>query len=404
MGRFFRLLLLACILMTSATVAQETPEQQIITVRVWWPDALYNKDNTQATNLLESQIDDFDDAQSLINVDFRLKRSEGQGSIISTLIAAEEVAPGAIPDLVLLRRDDLAEAVKSGIVKPIENWLPDVIRDDLLPNTAALGQIDGILYGLPYALRVDHLAYRSSLIETAPVAYEDVLASEQSFLLSGAPLPNQAVNNLVLAQYLALGGRLVDDNDAPILAEEPLLQVLRFYEEGVAKQIFSLDILNYDLPTDYWSRFEQGGSALAVVSSTDYLQRNSQNITVAPIPTNDGKPLTTVDGWMWALTTGNPEHQDAALEFLRWMMRADQQAEYTEALGVLPSLTPALRIWSNSAYTEQIAAWLPQSLIFPLGQRNNQAAVQLQAAFVAVMNGTPAEEAIEEALNNLAGD
>jgi ABC-type glycerol-3-phosphate transport system substrate-binding protein len=104
---------------------------------------------------------------------------------------------------------------------------------------------------------------------------------------------------------------------------------------------------------------------------------------------------------MWILTTGDPDQKNGALEFLKWMMRADQQAEFSESIGILPSLAPALRIWSNDTYTRQITAWLPESIVLPVDQRNNPAAVQLQAAFVAVLNGVSADEAVETALKNL---
>jgi hypothetical protein len=63
-----------------------------------------------------------------------------------------------------------------------------------------------------------------------------------------------------------------------------------------------------------------------------------------------------------------------------------------------------LRIWSNDTYTQQVMRWLPESLILPIDQRNNPAAVQLQAAFAAVINGMSAEDAVSEALKNLTAN
>ncbi len=398
--RVAMLLFLSVSLTMGSLTAQETQTWQ---VRVWWPDALYSPDNTSATDILETQLQGFDETHSDIQVEFRLKHSEGQGSIITTLLTAEEVAPNALPDLVLLRQEDLAQAVQSGVAKPMDEWLPDSIRDDLLPNALSLGQIDGALYGLPYTLMVDHLAYRPDAFEIPPLTYEDALTSETAIFITGAPPTAQIVNNLILAQYLALGGRLIDENGQPILDEIPLTEVLEFYEQGLAQEIFTPKLLEYDLPMDYWAQFEQGDADAALVNSTDFLQRPVNEIIAAPFPTPDGSSLTILDGYMWALTTSIPEQQAAALEFLSWMMRADQQADYTEALGVLPSLAPALRIWSKNAYTDQISAWLPESIILPVEQRDNPAAVQLQAAFASVLNGTAAEQAVQTALQTLNG-
>lgn len=408
MGRYVRLILVAGFWVGVLGVSAQdiTPPPDPITVRVWWPDSLYNADNQNIVDILEAQFENFNNTHPFIHAEVRLKRSEGQGSIISTLLAAEEVAPGAIPDLVLLRRDDLALAVQNGIARPMEDWVPDTIRDGLLPNTLALGQIDTRLYGLPYLLRIDHLVFRTSAFDTSPTTYEDVLNSDSGFLLPGGLQPNQSVNNVILGQYLAEGGRLVDESGIPILDEIPLQKVISFYENGVQQGIFNPEILGYDLPVDYWSRFAQGDATLAVVSSTDFLQRQSglQNVSFAALPAQASDALTLLDGWMWTLTTGNPEQQDGALEFLKWMMRVDQQAEFSEAISILPSLTPALRIWSNDTYTQQVMRWLPESLILPIDQRNNPAAVQLQAAFAAVINGMSAEDAVSEALKNLTAN
>ncbi len=406
MGRYVRLILAVgfWVGMMGVSAQDTTPQPDPITVRVWWPDALYNTENQKAVDILETQFEEFNNAHPLIRAEVRLKRSEGQGSILSTLLAAEEVAPGAIPDLVLLRRDDLVQVVQNGIARPIDDWVPDTIRDDLLPNTLTLGQIEGRLYGLPYLLRIDHVAFRTSAFDSAPATYADVLNGNSGFLLPGGLLPNQSVNNVILGQYLAEGGRLVDESGIPVLDEIPLQKVLSFYETGRQGGIFSPEILGYDLAADYWSRFAQGDAPLAVVSSTDFLQRQNslQNVAFAALPTLESGALTLLDGWIWVLTTGNPEQQNGALEFLKWMMRADQQAEFSEAISILPSLAPALRIWSNDAYTRQVIAWLPESLILPIEQRNNPAAVQLQTAFAAVLNGMSAEDAVSEALKNLA--
>ncbi|NJL95264.1 MAG: hypothetical protein HC915_16865 [Anaerolineae bacterium] len=89
------------------------------------------------------------------------------------------------------------------------------------------------------------------------------------------------------------------------------------------------------------------------------------------------------------------------MRFVEWMMRTDQQAAFTEAFGVLPAQRSALRIWEDEAYTAQIIAWMEDSLTPDRSHAANDAAAQLQAAFIAVLNGTPAEEAATAALANL---
>ena len=85
----------------------------------------------------------------------RRKRTSGLGGILPTLRTAGPVAPGALPDLTLMRRADMLTAATEGLIVPLDTWIPtDLVDDDLLPGTRALGEIDGVLYGVPYALNI----------------------------------------------------------------------------------------------------------------------------------------------------------------------------------------------------------------------------------------------------------
>lgn len=380
------------------------PQAGKLVIRVWWPDSLYALDDQAVIKVLEDQIEAFNRANDQYSVNVRLKKQEGQGSILSTLIAAQPVASSALPDLVILHQNDLVQAAREGVIRAIDDWAPDALRTDLLPNTLALGDVDGKLYGLPYAISLQHMLYQTALFRQPPLSFEAVLESERRFLLPGMPPANQEVNSVLAAQYLAAGGRLVDDAGVPTLDQEPLLEVLAFYAEGIRAGIFSNEILTFSQPLDYWQRLKQGDNPLAVVNSTLYLQNieDTEGLAFSPLPTPDGQGALVLSGWLWALTATDPAQQDGALAFLRWMMDAEAQADYTQAFGVLPSRRRALRIWTESDYLTQVEDWLSRSIIIPASQRNNAAAAQLQAAFEAVIGGVTAEEAARQALSGLS--
>ena len=298
-----------------------TSPPPVAVIRVWWSDALYPLADESVEEILREQIDAFNREHSDLNAEFRLKPTLGTGSILTTLLAAVPVAPSAIPDLVLLRRNDLVQAVRGGVVRPIDNWLPDTLRSPLLPNVINLGLVDGILYGFPYTITVQHTAYDVDVLEQSPETFEDILANSQRLLLPGAPVIGNEVNDTVLAQYLSAGGRLVDGSNVPTLDQEPLLEVLNFYADGLESGIFAEDVLSYTQIADYWARTDQSTPALAIVNSALYLENgDTPSLAIAPIPTIDGKTLVIINGWVWALTTDNPDQQRHALEFLEWIM------------------------------------------------------------------------------------
>ncbi len=384
----------------TSTPTPGEPEKQ--TVRIWWPDELYPQHAGSTLDILNAQFDGFQITYSTYDLDMRRKRTNGLGGILSTLRAAQPVAPGALPDLTLMRRSDMVTAANEGLIFPITDWVPaDLVGTNLLPGAQALGEIDGVLYGVPYAIDLYHIVYRLSAYEQAPVSFADVLAEKAHYLF---PVGTTPVSWTVLLQYRGAGGRLVDDNGAPTLDLAPLLAVLDYYAQGLAQGIFSPDMLDYTRYEDLWSQFNTGEADMIGVSAWSYLAHDEDlsSVGFGTVPTLDGEPITALDGWLWVLTTQNPEHQQRALAFLSWMMRISPQSLYTESLGVLPSQVRALRLWDNEAYATFARTLADSAVIIPEAQRNNSAALALQQAIIDVLNGTPPETAGDAALARLA--
>lgn len=395
-------------LATSAPPSTATPLPALdpYTVRVWWPDEIYPPDDDPAQPILTRQFDDFTQTYSRYTLQIRRKRGNGLGGILPTLRTAQPVAPGALPDLTLMRRADMVTAATEGLIVPLGDWIPPDILESLLPGVAQIGEIDGTLYGLPYLLTLVHMAYRESVVPAPPTTFEDVLAQDATYLFPGnVSGQGTGANWTVLLQYLAAGGQLVDANGLPALNREPLLAVYSYYEQGVALGIFGPELMTLAQPDDYWDRFETGAESLAFVNSTTYLRHraNVPNAAPASIPTLNGTAITTPESWIWVLTTADPDRQNQARAFLSWMMRVSQQSAFTESYGYLPTTQRALQLWDDQAYVTFAQSLLVNMVLVPDTQRSNSAAAALQAGFAAVLEGTPSEAAADEALQLLAG-
>jgi ABC-type glycerol-3-phosphate transport system substrate-binding protein len=379
---------------------QPTPDK--ITIRVWWPDELYPQTSGEAEDILLGQFEGFRLTYTSYNLDMRRKRTSGMGGILPTLRTAAPVAPGALPDLTLMRRADMLTAATENLIVPLTDWIPpDLIAGDLLPGTQALGEIDGVQYGIPYAVNMVHSVYRASVFEEAPLSFSDVLIQKPVYLFPAGTTP---VNSTLLLQYRAAGGMLVDEDGAPTLDRDPLVAVLNYYARGVEEGLFDPALLQYTHFDEYWNRFASGEVNLIGVDSMSYLAHKSsvQNVGLAPIPTLGGTPITTLDGWMWVVTTNDPDRQQQALVFLSWMMRISQQSSYTEAFGILPSQQRALRLWNDEQYAQFAQNLIASAQIIPLAQRNNNAALALQTSLADVLGGTAADTAADAALAMLA--
>ena len=379
--------------------AQGAPGNRAILV--WWPDELYPQADSATENMLIGQFEGFRLTYSSYDLVVRRKRTHGLGGILPTLRTARPVAPAVVPDLTLMRPADMVTAATEGLIFPIEDWVPPDLLSNLLPGARALGEVDGTLYGLPYALTIYHDAYRASLLSGPLLTFDDVLSQEPTYLFPAGASP---VSWTALLQYWAAGGRLVDQSGAATLNREPLIAVLNYYAQGVRQGIFGSALLNYTQFSEYWNDFASADIALIAVDTATYLSHkaSAQNVGLAPLPTLSGDPITALDGWVWVLTTNDPDHQPQAQAFVSWMMRISQQSAYTEAFGILPSQERALRLWEDEAYATFAQGLIPFGEVISDTQRANSAAVALQESLVAVLEGAPVDSAADAALAKVA--
>lgn len=380
--------------------AQVTPSAARL--RIWWPDDLYPDENSEAEAILQRQWDTFRQTYRSYELEVRRKRSGGLGGILPTLRAATGVAPGALPDLTLMRRADMVSAAEEGLLVPLEDWVPADMLEDLLPGVRSLGEVGGTLYGVPYSVSITHTVYRTSVFSEPPVSFSDILREEPVYLFPAGSAASAVVSPAILLQYLQAGGRLADEEGNPLLDRDPLMTLLQYYATGVTQGIFGPELLEYTQATSYWSDFVAGEADLIHVDSAHYLkhQHEVENVAFGTIPTQGGERITSLNGWMWVLITHDADRQDRARAFFSWMMRASQQAALTEALNEIPSQTRALSLWENQAYAAFAAEMVPSGRIVLPDLRSSAGAV-LQKAFEAVLGGAPPGQAADEALAGL---
>lgn len=383
-----------------ATATPSVPGTQ--RVSVWWPESLAPLENDTAAEELSQQLSAFQSENSQLTVQFRLKRVEDVGGIMSTLRTANAVAPGAMPDLTLLRRSDLLTAAQQGLIQPLAGRLSPAVVEDLHDIALELGSIGGELYALPYTLEVLHVAYPPSRAALVDTSYDTLLSERIAFMFPAGR--TSGINNVLLLQYLADGGA-ISENGSLVVDADALQTTLSYYEQAVALDAVDPNVLEYLRPTDYVGLIAGAGSGLGAVSSTLYLDLISSGIDLraASIPTHGGTPTTVADGWMWVLTTSDADRQTHALRFLNWMLDIDRQARYASVIGMLPSQRAALRQLPYPEYATFIGVLLDNAIL-PLSEsESGTAARAMQSALAAVLTGQrSAEEATRDVLNQLA--
>jgi ABC-type glycerol-3-phosphate transport system substrate-binding protein len=381
----------------------EVTEQTLV---VWWPDTLAPGERTDITGVLDAQIAEFDESEDgLIQLEFRLKRYGDVGGVMSTLRSATLVAPDVVPDVTLIRREDLVSAVESGLIYPLDGLVAANIIGDLYGSSLELGEVNGQLYGLPYMLDVRHsVAGATSDDEVIEDwSFDALLEREQQWVFPARRV--SGLNSMFYLQYLDAGGTPPAGDGSLRLNRSALLTVLSFYEQANDLGLIPVEVLEYTSPQDYVTELTIGAIDTAIVSSTIYLDEvyAERSLLPGPIPTASGAAVGQINGWMWVVTTSNADRQEIAARFLNWMMNADRQVEYAEVIHMLPSRQNAVQQLNTSIIDVAMFDTILTNAIIPLPETlNTTTARTLQNAFISVISGdSTAADAVDLVVDQL---
>jgi len=385
---------------TAPTATLAPTARPNLTLRFWLPDSLAGLDSVDAGDVLSEQISEFEQSFPNIEVELRLRAASGTGGVLETIRTAVQVAPGALPDVTLMRLQDFRAAAQEGLLQPLSESDLIVGEDDFMPAVAALGQIDGQWLGVPSTLEVLHMAYQPAAEPIESWRFDQILAARVPFLFPG--MSTNGLSPVFLLQYMAAVSQETEGGTLPI-DETALRATLRFYERAASDGLVTPTVLEYDAPERYPDALN--GDVPAVVSSSLYLQAlgEGHSLELGYIPTTTGEAATTLDGWLWVVVRSGNDQQTAALRFINWMTATDRQVVYHQAIHMLPASRAAQR-QLDPDYATFVETLLQNAIPLLPDITNNITARAFQSAFAAVINGqSTAADALSTALSQVGG-
>ncbi len=367
----------------------ENPAMQL---RLWWVDTLAPIEG-ESGNLRAGQLRAITDSLSGVEVEVRIKLAGGPGGLRESLLAADAVAPGVLPDMALIHQRDLPFLISSGLAQPIDDAVSEADLERFYPAAVASADVNGRLYGLPYALDLQHLAYQPPTVDLA--TFESSLTNPRSLLL---PLGGD-LNPMVLAQYLSSGGSLTNGLFIE-LEEAPLRTLLSYYQEAVATGAVDARSTQYATHTDSLPALLDGSASSGLVNTAGYLALLTAQPTWLPgtVPLATPTSVTIVDSWLWVILTTEPARQEAALSIINGLLGDERLAAYTSIVGVLPATPTALLLWPDTVYATFGGELLLGALPMP-GETSDLAGTRLMTAVRQVVNGGSVEDAIMAAMD-----
>jgi ABC-type glycerol-3-phosphate transport system substrate-binding protein len=375
----------------------------IVSLELWLPEELDPYGGGGGSAVLAQQLAGFSDVHSNLQVEVVVKRAYGRGGLIDFMRTARDAVPSVLPDLVVVDASDIATVAGSGLVQPLDAFLAPSADDDRFPFASTMGKVDGETMGVVLGADLQHLAYRPSLFDTPPVTWSHVISAPATFLFPAGG-QNDQVNDATLMQYLGAGGKVTDAEGQPTLDEEVLIDVFDFYSRCITNTVIvPTQVLTITHADQAWEAFQQGEGGMTTVRASRYWLEADEAMAAAPIPTQNGQPISIARGWALAIVTDDPQRQEQAMELVDWLTDPVRNAPWSRATGYLPGTRSALRLWNVSEEERTVLRSLLEAAMPPPRQMVLETlGPPMQQALTAVLRGeaTP-EEAANGALETL---
>ncbi len=211
------------------------------------------------------------------------------------------------------------------------------------------------LLGVTIVGNVEMFMYRNDLTPTAPASYDDVLTNakaQNKANLAGYIIRGKATNPVV-ADFLPIlwsfGGDVFDENWNVVFDNDASKAAIKFLVEDL-KAVAQSDPANTDAAdrdkimannTGYQSSVWPGEINEDVLNQSKGSQVIGK-VAFIPIPKGpSGKGVGMMGNWMLGIPKAS-KNQQAAADFIKWMLQADTQKTYAQNNGI-PSRTSILK-------------------------------------------------------------
>lgn len=366
---------------TAPTPASTSTPEGPLTIELWLPPEFDPNSGTPAGNILKARLDEFTERRPDTRVEVRLKALDGPGGLLDSLTAASAAAPFAMPDLVALPRPTLEAAALKGLLRPFDELTEPLEDSDWYEFARQMARLQNSTFGIPFAGDALMLVYRTTTIPEPPRTLSDTLASTGPLAFPAAD--PQAL--FTLTQYQASGGAVLDEQGRPGLEIAPLTEVLTYYHRAATSGLITLETTQYQSDEEVWEAFNADNADMIVTWASHHFDNILGNSAGAPLPTANGQNFTLATGWVWALASPAPDHQQASVELAEFLSQGDFLARWTTALGYLPPRPSALADWSTATQRALAGEIVSSARLIPTSDVLNSLSPLLQKATLDVL-------------------
>ena len=358
-------------------------------LRIWLPPQFNPNANNPAAALLKGRLNNFEADHPGLQIEVRIKSESGDTDLLNSLAVTSMAAPSALPDLIALPRHSLESAAQKGLIKPLE-VSEETQSPEWYPYARQLSEIDGTLYGLPFAGDALVMIYRPDLVWIK--SWDDILLSESQLIFAGADRNAE----MALSLYASAGGELTDAQGKPTLDQDVLIKVLELFVKGRAVTLFPDAARNISTDDQILQEYRNERADIGILHFSRF--RASQDGLYQPLMGLGEEPhFTFSNGWMWALTGQTPEKQQLAMDLAEYITADEFLSPWVTDAGYLPTR----RITSSEQADETLQDVIQASQPTPSADVVAALGPLLQDAVTRVLNGEQPEAVARSVIENL---
>ncbi|WP_035815094.1 extracellular solute-binding protein [Jiangella gansuensis] len=335
-------------------------------------DLLVPQYSDGTTALWEEIIASFEEENDGITVNLEVQSWDNINDVIRTKVQA-----GQAPDI--LNIDAFSGFAKDDLLYPAEDVVSAETLDDFQESFVENASLDGTVYGLPMIASARALFYNQDVLTQAgitepPATWDDLLAAATAVTDLGTgvygygmPLGSEEAQAETSIWTFGGGGSWSDGDTITVDTPENLA-ALEFMKTMIDAGATQPDPGATDR-TPMLDVFVQGQIAMAVglpPTIGQIEERNPElNYGIAPVPTQDGSPVTLGVADHLMAFRNDDDKQDAIRAFLDHFFSPEVYLSFVDTEGFLPTTMSGAEGTANAERFADFLAVLPDARFYP---------------------------------------
>ncbi|TDD67742.1 extracellular solute-binding protein [Jiangella aurantiaca] len=360
-------------------------------------DLLVPQYSDGTTALWEEIIASFEDANPDVTVNLEVQSWDNINDVIRTKVQA-----GEAPDI--LNIDAFSGFAKDDLLYPAEDVVSEDTFADFQESFIENASLDGTVYGLPMIASARALFYNEDLLAQAgvpepPATWDDLLAAATAVTGLGTgvygygmPLGSEEAQAETSIWTFGGGGSWTDGDAITVDTPENLAAV-EFMKQLIDAGATQPDPGATDR-TPMLDVFIQGQIAMAVglPPTIGQIEERSPDLDygIAPVPTQDGSPVTLGVADHLMAFRNDDDKQDAIRAFLDHFFSTDVYLTFVDTEGFLPTTKSGAEGTANAERFADFLALLPDAKFYP---STNEAWAATQGALQSLVGQIQTQDA-----------